>query len=184
MELDEERSVPNDSQLRRIANLADLQVKYEDEVARLEEALKRANINLRQIAEGDLPQAMSEVGLKKAVTAKGFSISIETDYYASLTGKYREPALKWLRKEKLDPLINRVVSVVFGKGEDEKADRLLNLIKVNLPKAHPLDKEEVHTGSFKAAVKEMLEKGRNVPLGDIGVNEVTRAKIERARTEN
>jgi hypothetical protein len=183
MQYDESKEIPNDASLKRISTLANLQAKLEDEVAQLQTLLKNKEALLRNVAEKDLPEAMSEVGLKTFATDRGYSITVSTDYYASLAqdSKYRVPAIKWLRDNGLDAIIQRVVALKFGKGEDKQADKLKKWITDNFKDYRPDDFDAVNTNSFKAAVREMLKKGKAVPLAEIGVNEVTRATIERAR---
>ena len=56
---------PTSNEIGACSELAERQIKLEDEVSRLEEQLKLAKQNLRQVSEIDLPELMNTLNVKE-----------------------------------------------------------------------------------------------------------------------
>lgn len=167
--------VVSKTDLKRISQLARKQLKLAREVEALEERAKVKRAAHEEVATRLLPDALAEAGVAALTLKDGSKIEVKPNYYCSLTGKYHDPAIQWLRKKGLDDLITQTVGAVFGKGEDKAAERVRKLLaKANVPFK---TEEKVNSGSFKALVRELIENGEQVPHTDLGVTIIDMAKI-------
>ena len=73
----------------------------------------------------------------------------------------REQAYKWLRDQGLGDIIKNNVFVTFGKGEDDKAEQLLNLAAEN--GFQPQQKSDVAWMTLTALFRERIESGLDMP---------------------
>lgn len=163
--------------LSSLQNLAEQQAAAEAEVAKAEAALNRAKEVLKDLAERQVPDAMEQVGLSEFKTATGLVIKIDEIIRASIPNPQLFAALAWLKAHNHSALIKRSVVLNFGKGEDDKADKLLReLVEQGL---EPTDKAGVHPQTLGAFVREKLEKGEEVPLDLFGV---FRQRVARIKT--
>ena len=88
----------------------------------------------------------------------------------------RQFIIKWLRYNNNAVLVKNEIVASVGKGKDNvAADVCAYIEKSGLDYTR---EENVHTGSFKALVKDEIQKGANVPLEELGVNRVVEATIK------
>ena len=151
-----------------IAKLARRQINLERAIQRATEKLGKINEAYAQIRMVDLPEALSAVGLSGFTLKNGEKVELKTAYHCSLAGQYREPAIRWLRKNNLDELVTWDVIASFGKGFEKQAKACLALLSKRKG-ASVKGVESINTGSFKAVVRELLEAGKRVPVKEIGV---------------
>jgi hypothetical protein len=71
------------------------------------------------------------------------------------------------------------VSVPFGSGEDGKAGEFIGLARMK--GFEVTQKEQVHSGTLKAFVKERIEKGQEIPNDLFGVFTGERAFIKKGK---
>lgn len=165
-----------EEQKAAVAKMATMQKERETVVKKAEEALKEAKEKLRDIQERDLPMLMQRLGLDEISTTEGLKVKIEDKFRVSVTGKWQAPIMKWLKNENYEAMIERTVSMKFGKGEGELADRATaGLKKADIPYS---DQDAINAASFKALVKERLAEGLAVPMDDLGVHRFYSAKIK------
>lgn len=165
--------------LSGVINLTKELVEQSRIVSELETALKEENKKLNKIKFEDLPELMNELDLVSQeieVDGKVYKISKSEKYYASISKDRKSTVIKWLRDNKHSGLIRNEIVAEVGKGKDALAEDIMSYIK----KAglDVIREENVHTGSFKALVKEDIEKGKDVPLEELGVNRVVEAVIK------
>ena len=72
-----------------------------------------------------------------------------------------ESAYTWLRENQLGDIIKNEVSVQFGRGEDNKAEQLLNLAARE--GYEPSQKSKVEPMTLKALYRERVEAGLDMP---------------------
>lgn len=162
--------------LDRVAALAQRQLALEAEVENLSEQLKRAQERLELVRTEDLPGAMDAAGISAFELGGGVKVKLVTEYFCSLAGQYREPAVAWLREQELDDLITNDVVASFGKGDEKRAQAAYKALSKRKGAMTKLV-ENVNTSSFKAVVREMLENGAYVPVDELGVTVRDAAKI-------
>lgn len=163
--------------LTEITALARRQVELEREVEEKEAALRDAKARLQRVAMEDLPLAMTEVGLQKITLESGEMIEIKLDFTVGIPEAKRDEAFDWLEKRKFGGLVKTVVAVQFGKGELEKAKKLLGVLAgKNLPATL---KREVHWQTLKAWVKEQTcaEKPLAIPPDLFGNSSFNKAVV-------
>lgn len=155
--------------IMQVAELANEQLKREAIVAELEDALKFAKKDLSEISEDLLPSAMESADLLSYITGDNIQVKIKEDISLSLKSGQPVQARAWLRKNEHGDLIKNIISVPFGKGQDEQAVKLAKLLK---EKEYEFDQvEDVNSGSVKAVLRRELEKGTDVPLDIFGANQ-------------
>lgn len=149
-----------------------------DTISYLDSHLKESKAALRQIEEQELPDLFDTMNVSEVRDSlTGKRLKLEQVITATLTNPdTRARAVRWLRDQGLDDLIERTVSASFRRGEDDKANEALNaLLQVG---GRIEDEELVNTNSFKSAVREMMEQGLLVPTDDIGVYVVRKVVIK------
>lgn len=174
----EEAEKPSDDGLRVVASLAEKHGALRGEIADLEAQLKLKQAALLLIEERDLPAALVAIGMKDFTLSDGSGISLVTDYYASIPKERMDEACVWLRANDAADLIKRSVTLAFGRGEDEQAEKLVNYAKQMFPDHSPEDKTTVHAGTLRAFVRDLADKNLPLPPSDVfGIYKRDFAKI-------
>jgi len=140
--------------------------------------LKAANELVRRIEEVDLPDAMAAIGMQKFVLTTGETVDVKTEYHASIPKAREGEAFNWLREHNADALLKRIVSVQFGRGEDDAAGEIAAMLEneYSLPVEQKLS---VHPSTLKSFVKERIEEGAELPQDLFGVHIINRARVVR-----
>ena len=135
----------------------------EDEIAELEEKLKAKKEEADNISSNVIPELLAEQGLAEIKLADGSKVSVRKEFRATLKKDEiaREGAYQWLRDQGLGDIIKNNVSVTFGKGEDNKAEQLLNLAAEN--GFEPQQKSDVSWNTLTALYRERVEAGLDMP---------------------
>jgi len=165
----------NNEQLKLISDLAHRQVREEREVADLTASLKLATEKLRYVQEVLLPNAMQEAGFSEFTLDSGEGIEIKRDIHASISEERFPIAKAWLQENGYDGIIKHVVSLSFGKGENDAAEKAVTALVAE--GFTPSDKESIHHSTLKATMKELLGNGVDVPMEVFGIHEVVKAKV-------
>lgn len=164
---------PSDQELADIAELAREQQDLEQRIVAAETALDLLKEALVKVAEHKLPDAMAAVGMTEFTLGNGYKVKVDTEYYANIpspdTGKpelleRRMAAFQWLRDNRHDDLIKAQIVVEAGRGEQEKARRVMaGLDKAGIGYTNT---EAVHWSTLKAFVREQmtLERGPEAAL--------------------
>lgn len=172
---DENTDITN-ADLETVAALAERQLKLENRIVEAEDVLKKLKAAHRKIAEDDLPTEMAALGLLNFTLANGKGISIKQIWNASIAGVKKDAVIAWLRSNDHDDIVSSIISVTFGKGENEQVFELLgNLADAGFA---PREDTTVNTATFKALCKELVEDGIEVPLNDLGVYVINKATIK------
>ena len=100
---------------------------YEDEIADLEEKIKYKKEKADKISSEIIPNMLAEQGISSLKLADGSSVDVSKSYNCTIKKDEMESAYTWLRENQLGDIIKNEVSVQFGRGEDNKAEQLLNL---------------------------------------------------------
>ena len=128
-------------------------------IGNTEERLRKLKEQYRQLSEEDLPQKMAELGMQDLRLEDGSRITIDMFYATRINQNNRDAAHDWLREQGHGDIIKNVVSVTFGKGEDDTALETVTLLEQE--GLLPDQKESVHPSTLKAFVKERIESGDN-----------------------
>lgn len=161
--------------LKELALLAERQVDLERQKKELEEQLKKVDQDLHQVSGVDIPAVMDAIGMADFMLKSGERITVQRKIKASIPKAKQEAAFKWLRDNGHGSIIKNNVTASFGRGEDDKANKL----KQKLHEAgYTVDhKESVHAQTLGAFVREQIERGEEVPADLLGVFEYNLTKI-------
>lgn len=148
----------------------------EQEIEDLEDTVKEKKEALRELLEVRIPEACAEIGMLGFNLADGSSLKIKNYVSASIPKERTGEALAWLRDNGYSDIIKNTVSVQFGRGEDEQAGRLLEVVRSE--GLIPEQATGVHPQTLKGWVREMVEKGVHFPMDLFGAYVGVKAVIE------
>jgi len=149
-----------------VTNLADECQKLkdtEDMIKSAEQHLKDLKTKADDIGSRVIPELLAEQGLTSLKLADGSSVSVKKEYRCTLPkdDSKRVQCYKWLRDNQLGDIIKNNVSVTFGRGEDDKAQQLLDLAVAN--GFDPQQKSDVSWNTLTALFRERIESGLDMP---------------------
>jgi hypothetical protein len=150
-----------------------------DDVTRAEDVLKAAQQRVRTLEEYTLPELMREAGQEKLRTTDGVEVELTETLRASIPVANLARALQWLLENGQGAIIKRALSLEFGKGEEEKAEKALVLILEG--GFTPKDKQSVHPQTLGAAIREMIAEGVDVPMELLGAHVQAGVKVKEAK---
>ena len=135
----------------------------EDEIANLEEQLKSKKAEADDIGSRVIPELLAEQGLSVIKLADGSKVSVKKEFRCTLPKDEdrREQAYKWLRDQGVGDIIKNNVFVTFGKGEDNKAQQLLDLAAEN--GFEPQQNSDVAWNTLTALYQERIQAGLDMP---------------------
>ena len=151
----------------------------EDEIAALEDQLKNKKAEAEDIGSRVIPELLAEQGLSEIKLADGSKVSVRKEFRATVPkdDMKREAALQWLRDQGLGDIIKNNVTVSFGKGEDDKAEQLLQLAADN--GFEPQQKSDVAWNTLSALYQERVEAGLDMPSDSFSLWIKDKTKISR-----
>ena len=135
----------------------------EDQIAAAEENLKDLKLKADDVGSRVIPELLAEQALTSIKMEDGSTVSVKKEFRATFPkdeGR-REAALQWLRDQGLGDIIKNNVSVTFGKGEDDKAEQLLNLAAEH--GFEPQQKSDVAWNTLTALYQERVQAGMDMP---------------------
>ena len=150
---------------------------YEEEIAELEEQIKKKREKADKISSEIIPNLLAEQGLASLKLADGRTVDVRKTYNCTIRKDNMESAYKWLRDNGLADIIKNEVSVQFGKGEDDKAKQLLDLAVTN--GYEPQQKTKVEPMTLKALYRERVEAGLDMPSESFSLFVKDQTKISR-----
>ena len=150
---------------------------YEEEIAELEEQIKKKREKADKISSEIIPNLLAEQGLSSLKLADGSSVGVAKSYFCTVKKDEIQSAHNWLRENGLGDIIKNEISVSFGKGEDNKAEQLFNLAEQE--GYEPEQKESVHSSTLKALYRERIEAGLDMPSQFFNVFVKDQTKIGR-----
>jgi hypothetical protein len=151
----------------------------EDDIASKEEELKKQKEQADKIASEIIPTMLAEQGLSSLKLADGSAVEVGKSYSCTVKKDNMTSAYKWLRENGLGDLIKNEVSVQFGKGEDNKAEQLLDLAVQE--GYEPQQKSKVEPMTLKALYRERIEAGLDMPSDSFHLFVKDKTKISRKK---
>jgi len=169
--------VSNDD-LDSVGKLAKRAKQLEKEIADLEEVVKERKDQQRKLLEDTIPAMLAELGMKSFKMADGSQIDVKPFYSASIKEENRAEAYEWLRDNGFDDIIKNMVSVQFGRGEDQLAEALIDLLR---EQNYPVQQaQRIEPQTLKAWVREQVERGSEFPTELFGAYIGQKATIKSA----
>lgn len=165
-----------DTPLIRLRKMADVLKEYQARTLAAADALSKAQAAQSKIELEDMPELMTELGMKEFTLDDGFKIKIESDLKCGITADNKEAAHNWLKDRNFGGLIKVKLEQEYDKGEIEAAEA--NAVKIlELTGKVAVVNETIHAGTLKAFLKEQREKGANLPADLFGIHPFNKAKI-------
>lgn len=137
-----------------------------DDVRRSEDALKERQSALRTLEEHTLPELMREAGQEMLKTSDGYVVELKEKLRAGISEAKLPEAVMWLASVGYGSIVKREIKMAFGKEEDQRAAQLYDMVVE--AGYSPTDKQSVHAMTLQSSIKEMLEKGIDVPMELLG----------------
>jgi len=162
MEQDQEQLIEK-TDIESLSIHCDSLLDLEKQIANSEEHTKNLKIMYDKISSEVIPNILAEQGLQSLKLADGSVIEVSKKYSCTLPKdpEKKLSAYKWLRDNGLGDLIKNEVAVTFGRGEDNKAQELLNLAANQ--GYEPQQREKVEPMTLKALYRERIEAGLDMP---------------------
>ena len=181
MMLEDTKDMLDNIEITDIAQQCVLLKKKEDEVAELEEKLKAKKNERDDISSRVIPELLQEQGLSEIKLADGSKVSVKKEFRATLPKDdlTREAAYQWLRDQNLGDIIKNNVTVSFGKGEDNKANQLVDLAVAN--GFTPQQKSDVAWNTLTALYEERVKAGLDMPSDVFSLWIRNKTKISRKK---
>lgn len=167
---------PAENILQKLAQAAREQRAAEKAVAEKELELENAKKELKRISEVVIPSLMDEAHMEEFTTSDGIKIKVDENVRASIPAAKAAEAFAWLRLHKHDGMIKHNFVVPFSKHETERAAAFSKLL-ADLDQPFE-EKRSVHPSTLSSWVREMLEKGEQIPMETFGVFRQRVSKIE------
>ncbi len=185
---------PTDTDLRRVAQLAEDLRRQDLLVATMEERLKTAKGVRARLAEHDLPEAMVACGYApgdRAVVG-GVAVDLKDTFRCGQLAAPADPddfdgrpGLAWLDEAGHGDLARRVVTVTLGKDSEALAVELIELLRRH-PRGNSLDighRLFVPWNTLSSFAREQITQGGDPPLALLGVTRLTVAKVVKKERE-
>ena len=149
----------------------------EDKLTTKEEELKKIKNDIDVLSGEVIPTMMTEMNISKFSLADGAGVEVKPVYGASIPKAKEEEAFNWLRNNGLGDVIKNMITVSFGRNEDNKAANFAVLAQGQ--GYQPTQKLKVEPMTLKALVRERLESGKEMPTDLFNVFAGNRTKITR-----
>ena len=149
----------------------------EDEISTKEEETKALKEKADKIASEIIPNMLAEQGLSSLKLADGSGVEVRKTYSCTVKKDNLASAYQWLRDNGLGDIIKNEVFVTFGKGEDNKAQDLLDLAEQS--GYEPQQKQKVEPMTLKALYRERIEAGLDMPSDSFHLFVKDQTKISR-----
>lgn len=163
MMLDDSTDLLDNVEVTTIADQCHKLKALQDDIDRAEEQVSNLKKMADDISSRVIPELLAEQGLSSLKLADGSSVTVKREYRCTLPkeDERRQSAYNWLRENGLGDIIKNNVSVTFGRGEDDKAQRLLDLAASN--GFQPNQKTDVAWNTLTALFQERVESGLDMP---------------------
>jgi len=162
--------------LATLKGLGDSLNELNSKVIEAEEEVSKLKTTRKQVAEELIPDLMNKVGLKLVQLENGTKIKV--DEFVDARIKDANVAFEWLRETNNESIIKNQISVSLGRGDDDRAQQVLELLKENDVEAD--HKITVHNQTLKAFCRDALdnpELAESLPREAFGIYQGKRAKI-------
>ena len=151
----------------------------EDKISTKEEETKALKEKADKIASEIIPNMLAEQGLSSLKLADGSGVEVRKTYSCTVKKDNLASAYQWLRDNGLGDIIKNEVFVTFGKGEDNKAQDLLDLAEQS--GYEPQQKQKVEPMTLKALYRERIEAGLDMPSDSFNLFVKDQTKISRKK---
>ena len=166
--------------LERITRLIELMQGEQQQIENLEKTINEHKENLRRIEFEDLPELMSEFGLKSLELEDGSTVKVDKNIVCSISEERRPAAHQWLQEHGFGGLIKSWIEMKFSRDDRDAAleefKRLESEGEFDIAMV-----EKVEPQTLKAFIREQIEAGKPPPTDLFGIHPMPRAKITAPR---
>jgi len=172
-----ESSSPKTSELEEIGKLIELANVYNEEIEELEEKLKEAKAKHRRLIEGDIPEIMNKVKMKKFTTTDGYEVTLKPVVRSNLSEAKKPKAFEWLKENGHEAMIKKMLIISIAPGQEKEMQKLLKMKSMQKFADRKME-GKVNTNSLNAFIKREKEKDAKFPMSLFGATEIDQAKIK------
>ena len=133
----------------------------QDRIKSLEDQIKDLKEDEKYFSCVVIPKLMEDMNLSSLKLKDGSELSVKQIYSASIKADKKVQALNWLRENGLGDIVKNNITVTFGQGEDNKAVEYAGLAREQ--GFEPTQDEKVHSASLSVVMKEIKDKGQDIP---------------------
>lgn len=169
---------PTQEAFANLNALVSAAIAAEVELEKASEVQKAKRQALDALIMEAIPTAMDQMGLKEFTTLSGLTIKVKEDLSHSLAADRKPAGLDWLEKNGHGSIIKSELTISFAKGKEAEARQVLS----ELQSAHPglpiEQGRDVHSATLKSLLKQLMEKGVDVPVDIFKVARVRKAVLK------
>jgi len=178
MDLREEATINVDMKLSKtFSDSCNKLLELQNEIAKKKEELKKTESDERHISEKIIPELMQQAGIQMLKLSNGATVEVKPFYSAKIPVSKKEEAFTWMRDNGLGGIIKNIVSMKFGKAQDNMVSSIVEDLK---EKGFQVNRDEkVEPQTYKAALKEKIQNGESVPMDLLGLYVSSKTTIKR-----
>lgn len=187
LEASEVDTLPSDSELRDLRDMAAELVLTENEIKLAEAKLKELKKRRYELQNNLVPSRMDELGVD-IVGVPGLSADVVSKFYckANIAADWeedrRERAFKYLESIGAGDIVRTEVKMYFGPGDDNVLKALLDMIESSeIPFPLVEQRKAVPWNTLTAFAKERIESGEPLDLEAIGATAGTVAQVKKRK---
>ena len=144
-----------------------------------EEELKKLKDVETTLSEQTIPNLMQQAGVELIKLEGGISVEVKPFYSARIPSSKSEEAFAWLRDNGHGDLIKNIVSIRFGKGENDSAEKLISSLEQD--GLYPDQKRKVEPMTLNAFIGDQITNGKQVPMELLSVFTGNKVKIKKGK---
>lgn len=149
--------------------------KAQSDIEQKQAELKQLEEREALISSELIPNLMAEMNLQMLKLSDGTTVEAVPTYKAYITKAHQTKAFEWLRKNGYGDIIKNDINVSFSMGEDQLAKEVLDLLRTK--GTTPIQKEAIHHMTLTNFVKDLTERGMDVPDDLFGVHISSKTKL-------
>ena len=161
----------------RIGVLVTRALELADDLKSLELFITDKKRELKELLEGELPQAMSDANCKEFKASDGRKVTVKYEVFAHITKDKEAEAFAWLKDNGHESLIKHEIKVSLDRGKDNVAKEIVARLQSDYG-VEPSDKLMVHPQTLSAFCREQIAAGNDLPTETLGIHAATVARIK------
>ena len=157
--------------VQMLQTLTELLSECEQDLNAAEAEVKNLKDRIKSLKEDEIPATMAEMGLVEVGMRNGTRCRLSQVVYASISKDKEDEALNWLESHDLGGIVKREL-VVDGANAEEVANvgRLVG-------EGRMTTRSKVHPMTLRSCVRELLDKGQEVPEDLFNIHVFDEAKV-------
>jgi hypothetical protein len=175
---EEENNTVEISEVKDVSQASNKFLQIESEILALEQQAKTKKQELQQMNDA-IVQLMEQRGVKEIKLTNGDAVSFKPFFKGSITREKEAEAFKWLEENNHGELIKNIVSIRFGKGDNDQASKLINDLEQS--GLAPDQKRKVEPMTLNAFIGEQINSGKELPIETFSVFMGNKVKIKKGK---